>query len=341
MHQNTQDRLNTLLKDFIRADVKHSDCANTAFVADSPDTASYELKRCAYCGRAENFAPITVGRFNENLCLFCKRDLVEQNGHCQQIVDEVAHNMEYLFAVPWNKQVKVKECTVMKELNPKRNWIGTIVHKCIVWLKSKIKWLNYPAWEVSIRPNIVQAKMKAKWKTCVFKIRTDAPSGVITAEIVYAIVKDYLGAQVEKGTLNSEWAAGLAAWYMIHYLYNMDYKQYGKYYHDTMEEWGKEGIAVYKVLRGKKHPDCGRIMPLSWGISQFHVLSDSNTQVKRRHIKLKKGNLYHVNSPVAGEHAGQMLRERGALRGRYRSSRRIHSSATRSAAKPCERKKQS
>lgn len=237
------------------------------FLQNSSDSVDkkeifYTSKKCVYCKRTENYVPITKGSFKENICLDCERELVRQKEHCQKIIDEVVHNMECLFTESWNKHIKIKECIKIKKRIKKEGFKQRISS----WVKDK--WMDV-IWEVSIEPDILQAKIESKKNICTLKIRTNTPAGIITAETAYIVIKDYLMSKVEKGMLDKESLEGFSMWYMIHYLYHMDYERYGDGYDQIIEARKSEKSDIYKKLREKKHPQNGEFMPLAWEIRQM------------------------------------------------------------------------
>lgn len=219
------------------------------------------VKKCIYCKREEKMVPITFGRFNENICLDCKRELIKSRKDCQKIIDEVIHDMEHLFSHAWDKHIRLKECATIEMLNFK--W------KIPAFLRRL--WEKYwnIVWEASIEPNVMRIKWKLGKKVCTFMVRMDTPKGIIIAETVHAIIKDYLKPEVECRNLNEKWADGLALWYAIHYLYNMDYRIYADGYDMIIREWEQERNGTYIVLYEKKHPANKKMMPLSWEIGQM------------------------------------------------------------------------
>lgn len=217
--------------------------------------------QCEYCGNTSDNAPITLGAFHEYLCLDCSRELVWQTDICGQIIEETIHNLEHLFAMSWGRYREIQLCVRLKPANSiKMPDESAIQHSRYVWT-------------AGIRPEIVQAKISRKHKTCVFQVRTGSPASTIITEVVYAVLEDYL--RTAKETVSAKLVKGLAAWYTVHYLYCMDYGRFGDYYDEKLTDQKVEEIAVYKLLGGKETARNGEIKPLKWGIQQVSLMRNS------------------------------------------------------------------
>lgn len=247
--------LNGLLKKFRGKKTEEAEGSNAAPERDSKQKLPHcGAKSCVYCGRTDEMALITVGRNGENICPDCGENLVMHQYQCHRIADETAHNIEYMFSIPWNKYLKVKNTDTLWRRALKKKQKETRVKK------NRID-------RVGMESSIVRMKKASQKGGYDLKIRRNIPAGNIIAEMAYIIIKDYLTA-VSDG-ISLEKTEGLAAWYTVHYLYKMDYPQYGDYYDMIAEEEAWKGAKTYKDLREIQSPDSSEIMPLSWGIEKL------------------------------------------------------------------------
>lgn len=161
------------------------------------------------------------------------------------------------------------------------------IPKGLMWIINRI-WgkkakIEYSIWKASIEPNIVHIKMEKS--ACAVSVRSDTPVGIIAAEFVYTIISDYLDTEIS--SMNDKQKLGIAMWYMVHYLYIMDYERYGNFYDKAIEQftsldqsdlgrkneifknWNLEGKAEYLAARERIHPKNAPIMPISLGISKI------------------------------------------------------------------------
>lgn len=238
------------------------------------------LKTCAYCGKPADEAPIITGRFDENLCMNCKRELVWQLSHCQNLADETTHNIEQLFSISWKRRIKIKKLT------------GEVSSSADYEDKSAIdKWLNKivdafeKQWDRKQKPGIFSniAFERTKKDICHVKIRADTPAGTVVAELAHFIFSDYL----KSSSLKWQEKEGLTLWCTVHYLAVMDYMRYAIFFDKTLtnlsgDGWNGEqlqeavitssalaGGEKYIELRNILNPCTTSITPLHWVIAQF------------------------------------------------------------------------
>lgn len=259
-YKDTLKKLNMLLEKFYLGEEErlgsNSDNLGNPVCNPKGKDNLYELSHCEYCGKMDQDVLIVKGYFGENICADCKNDLLQYWEETFQIVDEVVRNIGYMYGISWNKRIKIKNLSLMENFRIGRSLYNFVKRLMAGWKRKGT------CWENGILKDII--KIKSKKKVCILKICTNIPAGVMIAEIVYAVIKDYLRQEVTKRNLKEEEIAGLAKWYMVYYLYNMDYARYGDYYNDII---GKEDH-VYSAVKEKKSPNNREIVSLEWEMGQ-------------------------------------------------------------------------
>lgn len=113
--QEKSNAMKNLLEAFKNADQKST---------SEPSTSEYHFRKCAYCGRAEKDAPISVGRYDEPVCSSCASELIQQKLDYEILADKVTHHLKFLMTgagnenLVWNKKIKIKLCMNLQLPSP-------------------------------------------------------------------------------------------------------------------------------------------------------------------------------------------------------------------------------
>lgn len=202
---------------------------------------------CTYCGMPATQMSMSIGSSQDNICLLCKEELIQQRELFYQIVDETIRNVKYMYSIPWDKNIRVQKCS---ELDPKT-------------FKVRKKKKAPSTWLVKLEPQFVQAEMDDARGMCTFKIRTGIPAAIVAASAAYTAAYACLHLIAEIRKLDRERMTGLSYWYMVHYLYCMDYERYGYHYNQVIERLiPKSGVILYRELREKRRNPSSQVFSI-------------------------------------------------------------------------------